>query len=43
MVLCQSFRNPALLARMGATLQFLSGAPGRLEAAERKAKKAQAP
>lgn len=26
-----------------ATLQFLSGAPGRLEAAERKAKKAQAP
>lgn len=24
-VLCQSFRNPALLARMGATLQFLSG------------------
>ena len=27
-VLCQSFRNPALLAKMGATLQFLSG--GRL-------------
>src|SRR5262245_11251185 len=25
-VLCQSFRNPALLAKMGATLQFLSGA-----------------
>jgi alkanesulfonate monooxygenase SsuD/methylene tetrahydromethanopterin reductase-like flavin-dependent oxidoreductase (luciferase family) len=25
MVLCQSFRNPALLAQMGATLQFLSG------------------
>ena len=25
MVLCQSFRNPALLAKMGATLQFLSG------------------
>src|SRR6266508_3638504 len=24
-VLCQSFRNPALLARMGATLQFMSG------------------
>ncbi len=24
-VLCQSFRNPALLAQMGATLQFLSG------------------
>lgn len=24
-VLCQSFRNPALVARMGATLQFLSG------------------
>jgi alkanesulfonate monooxygenase SsuD/methylene tetrahydromethanopterin reductase-like flavin-dependent oxidoreductase (luciferase family) len=24
-VLCQSFRNPALLAKMGATLQFLSG------------------
>lgn len=23
-VLCQSFRNPALLAKMGATLQFLS-------------------
>jgi alkanesulfonate monooxygenase SsuD/methylene tetrahydromethanopterin reductase-like flavin-dependent oxidoreductase (luciferase family) len=22
---CQSFRNPALLAKMGATLQFLSG------------------
>ncbi len=28
LVLCQSFRNPALLAKMGATLQFLSG--GRL-------------
>jgi alkanesulfonate monooxygenase SsuD/methylene tetrahydromethanopterin reductase-like flavin-dependent oxidoreductase (luciferase family) len=27
-VLCQSFRNPALLAKAGATLQFLSG--GRL-------------
>jgi len=27
-VLCQSFRNPALVAKMGATLQFLSG--GRL-------------
>ncbi|MBX5458048.1 MAG: LLM class flavin-dependent oxidoreductase [Thermogemmatispora sp.] len=25
MVLCQSFRNPALLAKMGATLQYLSG------------------
>src|SRR5262245_53782973 len=25
-VLCQSFRNPALVAKMGATLQFLSGA-----------------
>jgi alkanesulfonate monooxygenase SsuD/methylene tetrahydromethanopterin reductase-like flavin-dependent oxidoreductase (luciferase family) len=25
MVLCQSFRNPALVAKMGATLQFLSG------------------
>jgi alkanesulfonate monooxygenase SsuD/methylene tetrahydromethanopterin reductase-like flavin-dependent oxidoreductase (luciferase family) len=24
-VLCQSFRNPALLAKMGATLQFVSG------------------
>jgi len=24
-VLCQSFRNPALLAKMGATVQFLSG------------------
>lgn len=24
-VLCQAFRNPALLAKMGATLQFLSG------------------
>jgi alkanesulfonate monooxygenase SsuD/methylene tetrahydromethanopterin reductase-like flavin-dependent oxidoreductase (luciferase family) len=24
-VICQSFRNPALLAKMGATLQFLSG------------------
>lgn len=24
-VLCQSFRNPALIAKMGATLQFLSG------------------
>jgi alkanesulfonate monooxygenase SsuD/methylene tetrahydromethanopterin reductase-like flavin-dependent oxidoreductase (luciferase family) len=24
-VLCQSFRNPALLAQMGATLQFMSG------------------
>jgi alkanesulfonate monooxygenase SsuD/methylene tetrahydromethanopterin reductase-like flavin-dependent oxidoreductase (luciferase family) len=24
-VLCQSFRNPALLAKMGATLQWLSG------------------
>ena len=24
-VLCQSFRNPALLAKMGATLQYLSG------------------
>lgn len=24
-VLCQSFRNPALLAKMGATLQFMSG------------------
>ena len=24
-VLCQSFRNPALLAKMGATFQFLSG------------------
>src|SRR3712207_6415469 len=24
-VLCQSFRNPALLAKMAATLQFLSG------------------
>jgi alkanesulfonate monooxygenase SsuD/methylene tetrahydromethanopterin reductase-like flavin-dependent oxidoreductase (luciferase family) len=24
-VLCQSFRNPALVAKMGATLQFLSG------------------
>ncbi|MCB0185871.1 MAG: LLM class flavin-dependent oxidoreductase, partial [Caldilineaceae bacterium] len=24
-VLCQSFRNPALLAKMGATLHFLSG------------------
>src|SRR5215208_4592975 len=24
-VVCQSFRNPALLAKMGATLQFLSG------------------
>jgi len=23
-VLCQSFRNPALLAKMGATMQFLS-------------------
>src|SRR5688572_22887439 len=26
-VLCQSFRNPALLAQMGATLHFLSGGP----------------
>ena len=25
MVVCQSFRNPALLAKMGATVQFLSG------------------
>lgn len=25
MVMCQSFRNPALVAKMGATLQFLSG------------------
>lgn len=25
MVLCQSFRNPALLAKMGATFQYLSG------------------
>lgn len=25
LVLCQSFRNPALLAKMGATLQFMSG------------------
>jgi alkanesulfonate monooxygenase SsuD/methylene tetrahydromethanopterin reductase-like flavin-dependent oxidoreductase (luciferase family) len=24
-VMCQSFRNPALVARMGATLQFMSG------------------
>src|SRR5438093_9065375 len=24
-VLCQSFRNPALVAKMGATLQFMSG------------------
>lgn len=24
-VICQSFRNPALLAKMGATLQFMSG------------------
>src|SRR5215208_6244798 len=24
-VVCQSFRNPALLAKMGATLQFMSG------------------
>ena len=24
-VICQSFRNPALVAKMGATLQFLSG------------------
>jgi alkanesulfonate monooxygenase SsuD/methylene tetrahydromethanopterin reductase-like flavin-dependent oxidoreductase (luciferase family) len=24
-VLCQSFRNPALLAKMGATIQFMSG------------------
>jgi alkanesulfonate monooxygenase SsuD/methylene tetrahydromethanopterin reductase-like flavin-dependent oxidoreductase (luciferase family) len=24
-VICQSFRNPALLAKMGATLQFISG------------------
>jgi alkanesulfonate monooxygenase SsuD/methylene tetrahydromethanopterin reductase-like flavin-dependent oxidoreductase (luciferase family) len=24
-VVCQSFRNPALVAKMGATLQFLSG------------------
>src|SRR5690606_31724147 len=24
-VLCQSFRNPALVAKMGATCQFLSG------------------
>lgn len=24
-VICQSFRNPALLAKMGATLHFLSG------------------
>lgn len=24
-VLCQSFRNPALIAKMGATLQFMSG------------------
>src|SRR5258706_4100084 len=24
-VLCQSFRNPALLAKMAATLQFMSG------------------
>jgi alkanesulfonate monooxygenase SsuD/methylene tetrahydromethanopterin reductase-like flavin-dependent oxidoreductase (luciferase family) len=29
-VLCQSFRNPALLAKMGATLQFLSGGRFRL-------------
>lgn len=27
-VLCQSFRNPALLAKMSATLQFLSGGRG---------------
>src|ERR1044071_3733151 len=27
-VLCQSFRNPGLVAKMGATLQFMSG--GRL-------------
>src|SRR6476659_1829287 len=27
-VICQGFRNPALLAKMGATLQFLTG--GRL-------------
>ena len=25
MVMCQSFRNPALVAKMGATMQFLSG------------------
>src|ERR1044072_8801997 len=25
LVLCQSFRNPALLAKMGATLQYLTG------------------
>ena len=24
-VLCQSFRNPALVAKMGATLHFMSG------------------
>ena len=24
-MICQSFRNPALVAKMGATLQFLSG------------------
>jgi alkanesulfonate monooxygenase SsuD/methylene tetrahydromethanopterin reductase-like flavin-dependent oxidoreductase (luciferase family) len=29
-VLCHSFRNPALLAKMGATLQFLSGGRFRL-------------
>jgi GNAT superfamily N-acetyltransferase len=29
-VLCQSFRNPALLAKMGATLQFLSGGSGQV-------------
>jgi alkanesulfonate monooxygenase SsuD/methylene tetrahydromethanopterin reductase-like flavin-dependent oxidoreductase (luciferase family) len=29
-VLCQSFRNPALLAKMGATFQFLSGGRFRL-------------
>lgn len=29
-VLCQSFRNPALVAKMGATVQFLSGGRFRL-------------
>ena len=42
-VVCQSFRNPALLAKMGATLQFLSGGGSSLVSARAGMRKNTAP